>query len=524
MTEQDPEPWEAYVANSSLIGIIGWPNRLFASSKTDHHERLICNWYKSSIRHRLWSTIVWRGGETMIISKRQSHAISWQDDYDNRINPKLMTNLLQDAIPVLKSVGWRVSEIQEGICVSELPLRYESTNQHGTHQAALISLSADYTGGIALATLLRGVPFAGVHPCNEESSASLWLASMDVRYHNPSTEHLFATCRVPKEMFDTVRNRYFAGKRVLVTLPVTFKTPAGEVVAEAKMKYFVQPSNQLKPTKEKPAISPIFKQKLKASARLIAGLRASSNDPILRVDNAHERHAAGPHGELLAKRLCGILPQLQDVVLARTRHIDQLLEGIPGLMQIVLLGVGLDMRPFRGNHARNRTVFFELDLPEMLEERSRVIALMKDRPMVRRRMVATDFKQNRVGELLRNHPDFDPRVPTAVIYEGCSMYFGREENMEVLSDIASLLEHPESRLWCDMVKTSVVEGRTKIQEIEKFMAGMDQLGESFIFGCDAPEELLVKCGFSSTEITMAQDYLRSRDNSFSTYQFVVARV
>ena len=460
----------------------------------------------------------------MIVSQRNGQAISWQEDYKNRINPSLMTRLLHDAIPVLKSVDWRVVEIREGGCISELPLCYESTNQHGTHQAALISLSADYTGGIALATLLRGVPFAGVHPCNEETSASLWLAAMDVRYRNPSTEHLFATCRVPDDMFAMIRQRYFAGKRVLVTLPVTFTTPNDEIVAEAQMKYFVQPSIQLRPTKANPTISPIFKHKLKASARMIAGLRATSDNVLMRLDHAHERQAAGPHGELLARRLHGILPQLQDVVIGRTRHIDEILSNIPGLMQVVLLGVGLDMRPFRISHSLNRPMFFELDLPEMLEERSRVIALMMDRPIVRRRMVATDFKRDHVGELLLKHPDFDPRVPTAVVYEGCTMYFEEEQNQEVLRAISQALEHPDSRLWCDMVKTSVVNGTTNIEEIAKFIAGMDQLGESFVFGCDDPAAFLADCGYSTTRVTLAQDYLGSPDPSFSTYQFVVSKV
>ena len=460
----------------------------------------------------------------MIVSRANGQSISWQEDYNDRINPPLMTRLLHEAIPVLRTVDWRVVEITEGGCVSELPLCYASTNQHGTHQAALISLSADYTGGIALATLLRGVPFAGVHPCNDEASASLWLAAMDVRYRNPSTEHLFARCHVPADMFSMIRNRYFAGKRVLVTLPVTFTTPNNEIVAEAKMKYFVQPSVQLRPTKQNPAITPIYKHKLKASARMIAGLRASASSNLVRLDNAHERHAAGPHGELLARRLRGILPQLQDVVVARTRHIDDILKNIPGLRQVVLLGVGLDMRPFRVSHELNMPMFFELDLPEMLEERSRVIALIRNRPVVRRRMVATDFKRDHVGELLLRHPDFDPRIPTAVIYEGCTMYFSEEENLEVLEAISHVLEHPDSRLWCDMVKRSVVNGTTNIEEIAKFIAGMDQLGESFIFGCDSPAEFLARCGYSTTRVTTAQDFLGSPDPSFSTYQLVVAKV
>ena len=100
----------------------------------------------------------------MIVSQQSHNAITWAQDYDTRVNPTLMTRLLHEAIPVLQWTGWRVTEVQEGCCITELPLNHATTNQHGTHQAALLSLSADYTGGLALATLLRGVPFAGVHP------------------------------------------------------------------------------------------------------------------------------------------------------------------------------------------------------------------------------------------------------------------------------------------------------------------------------------------------------------------------
>ena len=257
-----------------------------------------------------------------MIQKPIEHRISWQEDYEQRVNPELMTRLLHNAIPVLKSVGWRITHVDDGYCESELPLCKASTNQHGTHQAALISLSADYTGGLALATLLRGVPLAGVHRCSDETSASLWLASMNVKYRSPSTGHLAARCEIDDDVAELVRQRYFGGKRVLVTLPVKFISN-GEVVAEAEMKYFAQPSIKLKPSVDNPKGSPLFSHKLKASARMIAGLRATSFRSNLRLDSSHEKQAAGPHGELLAQRLQSVLPQLQDMVLARTGHIDQ---------------------------------------------------------------------------------------------------------------------------------------------------------------------------------------------------------
>ncbi|EMI55893.1 SAM-dependent methyltransferase [Rhodopirellula sallentina] len=458
----------------------------------------------------------------MVASQYKDLSISWEEDYSTRVNPELMTGLLHDAIPVLKSVDWRVTEVSEGVCTSVLPLCFESTNQHGTHQAALISLSADYTGGLALATLLRGIPLAGVHRCKEENSASLWLAAMDVKYRSPSTGHLKATCEVPENLRQTIQQRYFAGKRVLVTLKVTF-TSNDDVVAEAEMKYFAQPSKQLLPTKQQPRISPLFAHKLKASARMIAGLRASFDDRGMRVDVSHEREAAGPHGALLANRLKGVLPQLQNMVKARTAHIDQTIESVPDLAQVVILGVGLDMRPFRMFETLGHPTFFELDLPEMLEERTRVISQMTDRPMVSRRMIAADFKTDDISRLLLEHPDFDPTVPTVIVYEGCSMYFTDAENREILTMARSLCQHPESRLWCDIVTRSVVDGTSEHEEILKFVEGMEELGERFIFGDDDPTEFMKSCGFDDSQSITAGEHLSLSDRSFSTYQFTVSQ-
>ncbi|TWU49850.1 SAM-dependent methyltransferase [Rubripirellula reticaptiva] len=457
----------------------------------------------------------------MVTLIQQESEVGWQEDYENRVNPDLMTRLLHNAVPVLKAVGWRVTTVSEGGCRSELPLATSSTNQHGTHQAALVSLSADYTGGLALATLLRGIPLSGIHRCKDETSASLWLASMDVKYRNPSTGHLQASCDIPADVAKMVRQRYFAGKRVLVTLPVIF-TSNDELVAEAEMKYFAQPSIQLKPTKENPKISPLFKQKLKASARMIAGVRASSEAHLTRFDQSHERQAAGPHGELLADRLNGVLPQLRDMVLARTSHIDRTVKSVSGLQQVVILGVGLDMRPFRLSQSLGGPTFFELDLPEMLEERMRVISKMARGHDVNRRMIAADFKTDDVSELLLSHPDFDPHAATVVVYEGCSMYFTADENEEILTRAGRVMQNPSSRLWSDMVAEGVVNGSHQIPEITKFLDGMEEMGERFIFGCDRPADFLLRCGFNNTETTSAGAHLKSNDPVLGTYQFSVA--
>ena len=112
----------------------------------------------------------------------QSRVKTFANDYKNRINPELMTRLAHNAVPVLQYTGWQITKVEFGSVETVLPLNAATTNQHGTHQAALISLSADYTGGMALTTLLTGVPLSGIHKCKSDVAASLWLASMDVKY------------------------------------------------------------------------------------------------------------------------------------------------------------------------------------------------------------------------------------------------------------------------------------------------------------------------------------------------------
>ena len=126
-------------------------------------------------------------------TEEKREAITWDDDYRDRVNPALVTELLRDAVPVLRYVGWKVTETAQGCARTILPLCEASTNQHGTHQAALVALAADYTGGIALATLLRGIPILGVHPQPSDNGASLWLVSLHVTYRIPSTGDLLVS-------------------------------------------------------------------------------------------------------------------------------------------------------------------------------------------------------------------------------------------------------------------------------------------------------------------------------------------
>jgi len=38
----------------------------------------------------------------------------YQADYENRINPTLMTGLLHKSVPVLEHAGWKITEVAPG--------------------------------------------------------------------------------------------------------------------------------------------------------------------------------------------------------------------------------------------------------------------------------------------------------------------------------------------------------------------------------------------------------------------------
>ena len=80
--------------------------------------------------------------------------MNFQRGYIERVSPDIMTNLLREAMSITNDVKFQYLEVKLECCKSLLPLNHKSSNQHGTHQALLLEMEWDYTGGLALATLI----------------------------------------------------------------------------------------------------------------------------------------------------------------------------------------------------------------------------------------------------------------------------------------------------------------------------------------------------------------------------------
>ncbi|MCO6043888.1 YiiD C-terminal domain-containing protein [Aeoliella sp. ICT_H6.2] len=458
--------------------------------------------------------------QVKVDNKSPLFEISWEDDLALRMDPPMVTRYMRDQIPVLEFVDWRVVSVKPGEVETVLPLNPPSTNQHFTHQAALILLSADYSGGTALATLFWGWPVIGVHPVDSPRSVSMWLIKAEMKYIRPSTADLRVRVSIDAERREKIQRRFLAGKPVIETLTMHFMN-GEEVVAEGICTYFARQSSALRSNGiDVGKVNSLYALKLTSSAEMIAGVRAQESGPLF-VD-PYAADMAGQHGMAVATRFCQRTPQLGPMVAARTRHLDDVLTNFveAGGRHIVNVGVGWDMRPFRLQLPEG-TTFFELDFPTTLEERqSRLDQLgIADPAGITRHQLPIDLRTMSLAETLNGHlPKEDPVL---VIWEGMSMYFDDEGVTNVLCDMQQLLSHPDSLLWLDMVdREPVVNPEAFSESTQAFMRGMQVLGEPFTFGSDTPAEFIDECGLRCLDLVTSDLYFpEAADPVYSIYQF-----
>ena len=448
---------------------------------------------------------------------------SWDEDQLKRFNVVELTEAFHESVPSLKFLEWKITEVSRGRAETVLPLNVTSTNQYVTHQAALMLLAADYTGGIALATLFQMVPIIGFHEMETDYGAYMWGAKAAIRWFAPSCDDLVCRAEVGETDWERIADRFFKGRRVIETLVVKMYN-ADRLVAEADFTYWVQDSYSLqKQALDSRRVHILFDHKLKTSAKLIAGLRAMEQEksPKDRLfDDPYAFLAARNHGVTLAKRFCEYMPQVQPMVAARTRNLDELLGKIDEPVNIVNIGCGLDARPWR-LHLGDAT-YFELDLPLMLDMREEVLP---DRGTANGTVVrlAIDLLEQDIDELVSARPEFDPKRPVVVVWEGGSMYFNEEVTSRVVAAVARLMKHPASRFWFDYVTGPVARNTTGMREVELFVKGMRRMGEPFISGYDDVEGLLDGFGLRVEQLVCSDEYLSAPDPMFQHYHFCCAQ-
>jgi methyltransferase (TIGR00027 family) len=130
-------------------------------------------------------------------------------------------------------------------------------------------------------------------------------------------------------------------------------------------------------------------------------------------------------------------------VTARTRFLDDLLldAAARGVRQVVLLGAGLDARAFRLDWP-SHTRLFELDTPEILGFKERVLDEARAQPRCARVVIPIDLRKDWPATL--RAAGFDA-APAAWVAEGLLVYLEEDAVERVLSDIGAL-SAPGSRI------------------------------------------------------------------------------
>jgi methyltransferase (TIGR00027 family) len=418
---------------------------------------------------------------------------AWEEDEGRRFNLEKLNASFRESVPVLDFLDWKIISVKRGVVETVLPLNPNSSNQYITHQAALMLLSADYTGGLALASLFHLAPIVGFWESINGYGIYMWGAESKIKWRYPSCTNLICKASIPQKYWDMLINRMIASKKIVFMVKVEMFN-GSKLVAECDFTYWAQDIYNLRKNAfDSNKVALLYEHKTKTTAKLIAGLRALEQENPPEKRKFYDPYAvllAGKHGLTLAKRFKKTIPQIQNMISARTKHLDRsVLEYVAGKekVNIVNIGSGYDSRFWRLD-IKNASIY-DMDLPIMLIDRKRIFNYSAKKYI---KCVPIDLINQNIDEILfDDNIGFDKTLPTFFIWEGGSMYFNDQEIDKVLSAISRMMS-ARCSIWFDYVSSDIINNKTGIKEIEDFIQNMGRMGESFINGFNNIKSLAKK--------------------------------
>jgi methyltransferase (TIGR00027 family) len=446
---------------------------------------------------------------------------AWEEDRKERFNLDVLTQSFHESVPALGFIDWKITVVERGYAETVLPLIPNSSNQYIAHQGPLMLLAAEYTGGLALTTLFHRVPIIGFWPSVDENAGYMWGAKASIKWLSPSCHNLTCKARIEKDRWEGLAKRFANSNRVVVTIPVMMFN-GDKLVAVADFTYWAQDINGLKRNAyDIEKIDLLYEHKTKTTAKLIVGLRALEQEKPFeqrRFDDPYAFMLAGKHGITLARRFSVATPQLQNMIAARTQHLDESVRKFSSgkeKFNVVNIGAGYDSRFWRLNLAN--AVIYDLDLPVMLHERKRIFDYSKNNSI---HNVDIDLEIQSIDQVLLEKSDFDSGLPTFFIWEGGSMYF-LEENIDVILSSIRKIVNQDSCIWLDYVSKDLVEICTGIPEAEGFIHNIRKMGEPFINGYNDIGVLADKHDLVIGQNIRSGELLDLEEDVYNHYSFCV---
>ncbi len=222
---------------------------------------------------------------------------------------------------------------------------------------------------------------------------------------------------------------------------------------------------------------------------------------------------------LYLRRVNQILPGAYPYEIARCKFIDEvtLSEVGAGVDEVVLLGAGLDSRPYRLADRLERVRVFEVDHPaSQATKRARLRRLLGDEPRGPR-FVPVDFTRDELAtEMAR--AGHDERAATLFIWSGVSPYLPEEAVTTVLSWVGAHTS-PRTSIVFDAIWASVLGGESNLYGARELLRSVDSVGEPLRWGIPDGEvdETLERFGLRAERILDDEDavarYLTRADGS-----------
>lgn len=191
--------------------------------------------------------------------------------------------------------------------------------------------------------------------------------------------------------------------------------------------------------------------------------------------------------------------------IARTKLIDEWIDQLaPSVEQVVVLGAGYDIRPYRLDCLAPRCVF-EVDRPDtQAAKRAALTRASVERAGIV--FVPVDFETDDLADAL-TRAGFAHDRPALFIWEGVTQYLSAESvdhTLAVIHDLAARGSH----LIFTYVDVAVIGGgATRFPEAAKWLRGVATRGEPWIFGIDPGQarEFLAVRGYHLEEDVSAAD-------------------
>lgn len=212
-----------------------------------------------------------------------------------------------------------------------------------------------------------------------------------------------------------------------------------------------------------------------ATATLVAAARAAASresDPL--IDDPFAEPLVRAVGvDFFTRMATGDLPSAEDQtavgvtrmtdnIAVRTKFFDEffLSAAAAGVRQAVILASGLDSRAYRLDWPDGMVVY-EIDQPEVIAFKTKILAEHGAAPTCERRPVAMDLRNDWAAAL--REAGFDPQAPTAWSAEGLLGYLPPDAQDRLLDAITEL-SAPGSQVAIDGVPPTPVDEQERTRE------------------------------------------------------------